>query len=90
MKILCVNCLHSVTLWVTLRKILFGVTHMTSLFHISFTAKTAHQTGADFGVRTGRVGSAWYAMRGPAAPRTAIVEASRTANLDALAARSAG
>ena len=63
---------------------------MTSLFHISLTTKTAHQTGADFGVRTGRVGSAWYAMRGPVGPRTAIVETSRTANLDALAAGCAG
>lgn len=63
---------------------------MTSLFHISLTNQTAPRNGADLGVRTGRVGSAWYAMRGPAAPRTAIVEASRTANLDALAARRAG
>ncbi len=63
---------------------------MTSLFHISLTTKTAHHTGADFGVRTGRVGNAWDAMRGPVGPRTAIVEASRTANLDALAARTAG
>lgn len=68
---------------------------MTSLFHISLTTQTAPQTGVDFGVRTGRVGSAWHAMRGPAAPRTAIVEASRTAdrnalNRDALAARCAG
>ena len=62
---------------------------MTSLCHISFTTKSAHTTGADFGVRTGRVGSAWYAMR-PVGPRSAIVETSRTANLDALAARSAG
>ena len=90
MKILCVNCLHSVTPWVTLPKIRFGVTAMTSLCHISFTTKSAHTTGADFGVRTGRVGSAWYAMRGPVGPRSAIVETSRTANLDALAARSAG
>lgn len=63
---------------------------MTSTFDISLTTKAAHLTGADFGVRTGRVGSPWYAMGGPAAPRTVIVEASRTANLDALAARSAG
>jgi hypothetical protein len=89
-KILCVNYLHSVTPWITLAKILFGVIPMTSLFHISLTTKTAHRTSADFGVRMGRVGNAWYAMRGPAALRTAIVEASRTANLDALAARGAG
>ncbi len=30
---------------------------MTSTFNISLTAKTAHRTGADFGVRAGRVGS---------------------------------
>jgi hypothetical protein len=63
---------------------------MTSTFNTSLTTKTAHRTGADFGVRTGRVGSPRYATRGAAAPRTAIVEASRTANLDALAARGAG
>lgn len=63
---------------------------MTSTFNISLTANTAHQTGADFGVRTGRVGSAWYAMRAAVAPRTAIVETSRTANLRALADGGAG
>jgi hypothetical protein len=63
---------------------------MTRPFHTSLTADTAHRTGADFGVRTGRVGSAWYAKRGPATPRTAVIEDSSTANLDALAARSAG
>ena len=63
---------------------------MTSTFHISLTAKTAHRVGADLGVWAGRVGSPGYAMRGATAPRTAIVEASRTTNLDALATRSAG
>jgi hypothetical protein len=63
---------------------------MTSTLYTLSSLKTTHQTGADFGVRAGRVGSAWYAMRGPAGPRTAIVETSRTANLDALAARCAG
>jgi hypothetical protein len=63
---------------------------MTSTFNISLTAKTAHQTGADFGVRTSGVGSPGYAMRGSAAPRTVVVEASRTANLHALAERGAG
>ena len=66
---------------------------MTSAFNISLSAKTAHLSGADSGVwagRVGRVGSAGYAMRGSATPRTAIVEASRTTNLDALAARRAG
>ena len=61
---------------------------MTSAFNISLTAKTAHNTGADFGVRAGDVGSAGDAMWADAQPRTAIVETSR--NLDALAARGAG
>lgn len=61
---------------------------MTSAFNISLTAKTAPDTGADFGVRAGGVGSAGAAMRADAQPRTAIVETSR--NLDALAARGAG
>jgi hypothetical protein len=63
---------------------------MTSAFNISLSAKTAYLTGADSGVWAGRVGSAGYAMRGSATPRTAIVETSRTTNLDALAARRAG
>ncbi len=63
---------------------------MTSTFNLSLTTKTAHCIGADLGVWAGRVGSAGFAMRGHSAPRTAIVEASRTTNLDALAARSAG
>jgi hypothetical protein len=63
---------------------------MTSTFNISFTDKVAHRTGHGLAVRTARVGSPWYAMRGPVGPRTVIVEASRTANLDALAARGAG
>ena len=37
---------------------------MTSTFHISLTAKTAHCIGADLGVWAGRVGSAGFAMRG--------------------------
>jgi hypothetical protein len=63
---------------------------MTSTFNISFTVKTAHLGGADLGLRTGRVGSLQYATRRPAGPKTVIVEASRTANLDALAASGAG
>jgi hypothetical protein len=63
---------------------------MTSTFNISPTAKTARLTGADFGAWACRVDSAGSAMRRAAGPRTAIVEASRTTNLDALAARSAG
>ena len=88
MQILCVNRLHSVTPWVTLPKILFGVTPMTSAFHISLIVKTTPQLGADFGVRAGRGGSAGDAMWAGPRVRTVIVEASR--NLDALAARSAG
>jgi hypothetical protein len=61
---------------------------MTSLFHISLTAKTAHRTGADFGVRARYAGNAGAAMWAPAGIRTAVVATSR--NLDALAARSAG
>jgi hypothetical protein len=61
---------------------------MTSPFNISLTAKTAHHTGADFGMQAGGVGSRWLGMWGDARPRTAIVDAVR--NLDALAARSAG
>jgi hypothetical protein len=62
---------------------------MTRTFNISVTAKTAHQTGADFGVRTGPAGgSLGYAMRRSASPRSVIVEASR--NVDALAERGAG
>jgi hypothetical protein len=58
---------------------------MTSLFHISLTAKTAHRTGADFDLRARCAGDAMWA---PAGIRTAVVETSR--NLDALAARCAG
>jgi len=61
---------------------------MTRTSHISLTAKTAPQLGADFGVRAGRRGSAGYAMWAAPRVRTAIVEAPH--NLDALAARSAG
>ncbi len=61
---------------------------MTSTFHISLTAKTAHQTGADFGVRAGRGASAGYAMWDGPLALTMLAEASR--NLDALAARGAG
>jgi hypothetical protein len=61
---------------------------MTSTYDISLTTRTAHRTGADFGVWTGRAASAGSAMRAYAQPRTAIVDASR--NLDALAARGAG
>jgi hypothetical protein len=61
---------------------------MTSTFNIHLMAKTAPQTGADFGVRAVGVRSTGQTMRGDARPRTAIVEASR--NLDALAARGAG
>ncbi|HEX3978590.1 MAG TPA: hypothetical protein VHW96_20135 [Solirubrobacteraceae bacterium] len=63
---------------------------MTSTYNISLTAKTAHHSGADLDVWTGRADSAGFAMRGATAPRTATVETSRTANLDALAARCAG
>jgi hypothetical protein len=63
---------------------------MTSTFHISLMAKTAPQTGADLGVRAGRAARAGFVMRGATAPRTAVVETSRTANLDALAARGVG
>jgi hypothetical protein len=61
---------------------------MTSPLYISLTAKTAHQIGADFGVRARYTGSAGTAMWAPAGIRTAVVETSR--NLDALAARCAG
>jgi hypothetical protein len=61
---------------------------MTSPIYISLMAKTAHQTGADFGVRARYVGSAGDAVWAPAGIRTAHVETSR--NLDALAARGAG
>jgi hypothetical protein len=61
---------------------------MTSTFYISLMAKTAHQTGADLGLRAGRGGSAGYAMWDGPRTRTTIVEASR--NLHALAARGAG
>ena len=61
---------------------------MTSPFHISLTAKTAPFSGADLGVRAGRLGSGAAAMWRYAGPGTAIVEASN--DLDALAARSAG
>jgi hypothetical protein len=62
---------------------------MTTSFDINHFAKTAPQAGADFGVRTGRLGSsAAVAMTGPAAMCHGI----RTAdgNLHALAARCAG
>jgi hypothetical protein len=62
---------------------------MTSTYHTSHNAKTAHQVRAGFSVRADRVGSlmpgAWSAVR---TMRTAIVDADRTC--DALAARCAG
>ena len=61
---------------------------MTSTFYTSLTTKTAPQSGADFGVRAGRVGSAGHAMWDGPRVRTASVEASL--NTHALAARSAG
>ncbi len=61
---------------------------MTSTYDILLSAKTAHHSGADFGVRACRAGSAGAAMWAPAGIRTATVETSR--NLDALATRSAG
>jgi hypothetical protein len=61
---------------------------MTSPIYISLTAKTAHQTGADFGVRAGYSGSAGDAMWALSGIRSAVVETSR--NHDALAARGAG
>jgi hypothetical protein len=62
---------------------------MTSTFHISLSAKTAHQVGAGFGVPAGCV-SGPVAARWNAAPamRTAIVDADFI--LDVLAARGAG
>ena len=61
---------------------------MTSLFHTTLSAKTAHRTGAGFGVRPGRLASDAAFMWAYAGARTAIVEAAN--DLDALAARSAG
>jgi hypothetical protein len=61
---------------------------MTSLFHTSLSAKTAHRTGAGLGVRSARPGSDAAFMWGYAGARTAIVEAAN--DLDALAARCAG
>ena len=61
---------------------------MTSLFHTSLSAKTALRTGAGFGVRVARPGSAAAFMWGAADLRTTVVAAAN--DLDALAARCAG
>ena len=61
---------------------------MASIFHITLTAKTAHRTGAGFGVQACGVDSRWLGMNGDARLLTASLDAAR--NLDALAARSAG
>jgi hypothetical protein len=61
---------------------------MTSTFDITLTAKTAHHSGAGFGMQAGGVDSRRLGMYGDPRLLTARVDAAL--NLDALAARSAG
>jgi hypothetical protein len=61
---------------------------MTSLFHTTLLAQTAPFSGADLGVRAGRVGSAAGSMRGCAVARIASADAAN--DLHALAVRGAG
>jgi hypothetical protein len=62
---------------------------MTSIYHTSLNAKTAHSVRAGFSVRADRVGGPMpVTWRAAQTMRTAIVDADR--NCDALAARSAG